>query len=141
MERKVSWNTVLKLKGKLKYWKMLQKFSKSEDCFSQLGAEWDLSDFLSDKLAEYLCNLLHKNNINKGDGCSFKRNMQKKMKSLTCQLYHLSVMFSKYIRRKILWQKYGDLWKIKLMKWVPQITAGMNMEWHSVDWPSISWWY
>ena len=40
-------------KGKLKCWKILQKFSKFKDCFSQLGAESDLSDSLFDEL-EYV---------------------------------------------------------------------------------------
>ena len=82
-------------KRKLKCWKTLQNFSKFEDCFSQLGAEWD-----------------EKKRILKFDGCSFKRNMQKKIskKSLTCQHYHLAVMISKYIlKEQMLLQKFRDL--------------------------------
>ena len=44
-------------KGKLKCWKILQKFCRFEDCFSQLGAEWDILDSLFDELEEYVCNL------------------------------------------------------------------------------------
>ena len=67
--------------------------------------------------------------LTKFDGCSFKRNMQNKIKSLTCQHYYLAVMFSKYILKgQILLQNFGDLfWKTKLTNRVSQITAGMNM--------------
>ena len=63
------------------------------------------------------------------DGCSLKKNMQKKIKSLICQHYHLAVMFFEYILKgQILSQKFRDLlWKTKLMKRVSQFTAGLNI--------------
>ena len=67
--------------------------------------------------------------ILKFDGCLFKRNMQKKIKQLTCQNYYLVVMFSEFILKgQILPQKFEDLpWKTKLMKRVSQIMARINM--------------
>ena len=43
-------------KVNLKCWETLQKCTKFEDCFSQLGGEWDLSGSLFNE-EEYLCNL------------------------------------------------------------------------------------
>ena len=45
----------------------ITKFSKFEDCFSQQGAEWDLSDSLFNELEEHVFNLYGygEKNINK----------------------------------------------------------------------------
>ena len=44
------------LEVNLKCWETLQKCTKFEDCFSQLGGEWHLSGSLFNE-EEYLCNL------------------------------------------------------------------------------------
>ena len=69
-------------KGKLKCWKTLQKFSKFEDCFSQLGAEWDLSDSLFNELEKYVCNLYGygEKNINKVRWLLFQKKHAKENK-------------------------------------------------------------
>ena len=53
-----------------------------EDCFFQLGAEWDLSDFLFDELEEYVCSLYGygEKNINKVRWLLFQKKHAKENK-------------------------------------------------------------
>ena len=69
-------------KKKLKCWEILQKFSKFEDCFCQLGAEWDLSDSFFNELEEYVCNLYGHGvkNINKVRWLLFQKKHAKENK-------------------------------------------------------------
>ena len=70
-------------------------FSKFADCFSQLGAELDLSDALFNELEENAIYMnIVKRILTKFDVYSSERNMQKKAKSLACKHYHLTIMLS-----------------------------------------------
>ena len=118
-------------KGKLKCWKTLQKFSKFEDCFSQLGAEWDLSDSLFNELEKYVCNLYGygEKNINKVRWLLFQKKHAKENKvidlstlPLCCNILRIRSEMENFVAK--VWR---SSLKSKLTKRVSQIMARMNM--------------
>ena len=131
-------------KGKLNCWKILQKCSKFEDCFSQLGAE---GDSLLDELEEYVCSYLYgynKKHIKKVQWLLFQKKHVKENKVIVdlsalppcCNVLRIYSERANFIAKK--WRsslKNQNWWGEFQKSWLGWIW------WHLVDWPSISWGY